>query len=57
MGSSVSVSDPESEDMVIISIFDIWSSLETKLFEFSSGSDSEQILKVSIIGDRNFIFG
>ena len=51
MGSAVSVSDPESDDMFIISIFDILSLLETKLLKFASGSESEEIPKVSIIED------
>ena len=39
MGSSVSVFDPESEEMVIISIFDVWSLLERKFSKFPSSSE------------------
>ena len=52
MGSSISVSDPESEGILIISILYILSLLGKKLLEFASGSESEKIFKVSIIGGR-----
>ena len=55
MGSSVSVSDPAFEDMLRISIFDNLSLLGTKLLVFVSGSESQEILKVSIIGDTQCI--
>ena len=52
MSSSVFVSDPESDDMFMISIFDILSLLEKKLLNCASGPKSEEIPKVSIVGDR-----
>ena len=45
LGSSISVSDPESEDMLRTSIIVILFLLETKLLEFASGSESEYIFK------------
>ena len=52
MGSSISVSDPESEDMVLTSILGILFFLGTELLELASGSESEKIFKVSMIGGR-----
>ena len=49
LGSLISVSDPESKDMLRTSILDISSLLGTKLLEFASGSESGEICKISII--------
>ena len=56
LGSSISASDPESEDMLRISIIGILFLLETKLLEFASGAESEYIFNVLIIGDRHSEF-
>ena len=52
MGSSVSVSDPDSEDRFKISIFGIILSRELEILWFVSGSKSNLLSDISIIGDK-----
>ena len=52
LGSSVSVSDPESDDILKISIFERFTLSGIKSLKFTSGSELEDIFEISIIGDR-----
>ena len=52
MGSSVSVSDPDSEDIFKILIFGIILSRELEILWFVLGSKSELLSDISIIGDK-----
>ena len=52
IGSSVSVSDPESDNLLKISTFERFNLSEIKSLKFTSISESEDICKISISGDR-----